>query len=280
MNAPEHQIQNLVERLARIERQNRRMKRGLVMLALVCGSILFVGYTSLEEQLQGVKNLHVTQLDVNQIAVRDASGQLRAWFGIADNETKILFYDENGRQRAGLGLTSKYEPALGIFDGNNNTRIVLGMVEGWPGLVMRDPQGQKRVALHSREDWATLTFFDRREKKRASIGAAKEAASVELLDEWAVDRAGLTTDDKGSSLVFFDRAGKKRAGFGIGKEDDPAIGFFSDDGRSELSMTSFKSQPDLSMFGTNQIQTVMRIATNGPLLQILGAEGRTMWRTP
>ncbi len=273
-------LRELEGRLARLERRNRWLTGVAGGLAVLAGAMLMAGYTSIEEQLQGMQNLQVRQLETQRVVIRDANGLIRGWLGIAEDGTRLVFYDESGRQRAGFGLTLQNEPAMAIFDPSQQARIVLGMADGWPGLVIRDAGGLKRIALQTQPDWATLFFFDRRERKRAGIGLAQEAAAVNLLDEYAVDRAGLTVDAHGSSLVFFDRMGVKRAGLGLLKDDDPAMGFFERSGELRLGMSVEPGLAQMSVFGTNRIEATVRIATNQAAIEVFGPERERRWKAP
>lgn len=270
----------LEERFDRLERQNRRLTLGLVCLAPLVVALALMGFSSVEEQLQGMQNLQVHQIETQRIIIRDANGLLRGWLGIAEDGTRLIFYDENGRQRAGFGLTRLNEPAMAIFDASQQPRIVLGMADGWPGLVVRDNSGLKRIALQTQQDWSTLVFFDGREHKRAAIGLAKEAAAVNLLDEYSVDRAGLTVDPNGSSLVFFDRMGVKRAGVGLMKDDSPALGFFEKSGELRLGLSAFPGLTEMAVYGTNRISAAVRISTNQPTFEIDAAENVVLWKAP
>jgi len=270
----------LEERFGRLERQNRRLTLGLVCLAPLVVALAVMGFTSVEEQLQGMQNLQVRQIETQRLVIRDSNGLLRGWLGIAEDGTRLVFYDENGRQRAGFGLTRLNEPAMAIFDANQQPRIVLGMADGWPGLVVRDNSGLKRIALQTQQDWSTLVFYDGREHKRAGIGLAKEAAAVNLLDEYSVDRAGLTVDPNGSSLVFFDRMGVKRAGVGLMKDDSPALGFFEKSGELRLGLTAFPGLTEMAVYGTNRICAAVRISTNQPTFEIDAAENVVRWKAP
>lgn len=270
----------VAERIERLERQNRRLTWLLVGLFPLMALLGVMGFTSAEEQLQGMKNLQVRQLETERLVIRDANGFLRGWLGIAEDGTRLVFYDTNGRQRAGFGMTQRNEPAMAIFDMNQQPRIVMGIADGWPGLVIRDDSGLKRIALQTQSDWATLFFFDKREHKRAGIGLAKEAAAVNLLDEYSVDRAGLTVDENGSSLVFFDRMGVKRAGLGLMKEDSPALGFFEKSGELRLGMSVLPGGTEMAVYGTNRIEAVMRVTTNLPTFEIFGPDRELKWKAP
>lgn len=275
---PEHD--SMMQRLTRLERQNRWLKRGLGTVFVLLGSLVFMGATTIQDQLQALRELHITQLETERIVLRDNTGMMRGWIGTAENGSHIIFYDSNGRQKAGFGVTKAFEPALAFFDPDQNQRLVMGMVDGWPAMIFRDAANQKRIALHAQEQGSSLFFFDAREKRRAAMGMYEDAAVINLADAQEVDRVGLTTDPQGASLVFFDGKGKKRIGLGVLKEDNPALGFFSEEGLPRMSMAAFGRAPTFSLLGTNRFETVMDIGTNGPQVQMFGPGRKTLWKAP
>ena len=268
------------QRLARLERQNCGLRVMAVAALALAGSLFVMGYTGQGDAGGKGKNVHFAQLNVDQLSVRDANGQMRAWIGIAEGGPRLVFFDSAGQQRLGVGMSAQMEPCLGIFDGGQNSRVVLGMVEGWPGLVFRDPAGKKRMTVQSRDKWSSLTFFDQRELKRTGIGVFEDAAALNLCDDRGKDRVGLTADSSGSSLTFFDGPGKKRAGFGLLQKDEPALGFFDDDGKAQIGLTVFDNKPDLSLYGTNRSEVAISLAAEGPKVLLFGEGRKPLWHAP
>ena len=270
------QLEGMARRVAKLERE-ARLWRWLAGIALLAGGVaILTGGTADDKSIARFR-----QVDTGHLVLRDPDGQMRAWLGIAEGGPRLIFFDQQGQQRLGVGMTRQSEPALGIFDVGQNERVVLGVIEGWPGLVMRDPQGKKRVGLFSREDWGSLFFYDRREMKRTGIGLYGEAAAINLCDDRGRDRTGLATDRIGSSLSFFDRGGQKRVGLGLLREDEPALGFFSHEGENQLAMTVLNSEPGISLYGTNQIELAMSVSlTNMPKVEVYAGEHKLIWKAP
>lgn len=277
MPTTESLLTTMEQRLNRLERQARLFRWTTVLLAVAAGSLLVMGFDEADDKSIG----RFRQIDTGHLVLRDPDGQMRAWLGIAEGGPRLIFFDHQGQQRLGVGMTRQGEPALGIFDVGQNERAVLGIMEGWPGLVLRDPQGKKRVALFSRDQWGSLFFYDRRETKRSGIGLYGEAAAINLSDERGKDRAGLTTDTKGSSLCFFDRGGQKRAALGITLEDEPALGFFKHEGENQVALSVLKDEPAFNLYGSNKVEVAITVPlTNAPVLEVFGGERKRMWKAP
>lgn len=264
------------QRLKRLEREVRMFRWAALLLAVAAVSVVVMGLEAADND----KSIgRFRQIDTGHLVLRDPDGQMRAWLGIAEGGPRLIFFDQSGQQRLGVGMTRQSDPALGIFDVGQNERVVLGVVEGFPGLVMRDPQGRKRSALFAREDWSSLYFYDKRETKRSGIGLYGEAAAVNLSDERGRDRVGLTSDKKGSSLCFFDRGGQKVSAVGIIGEDEPAFGYFTHEGEILMSLTALSRGPEFKLNGTNGVGVAITVlATNTPQINLFGAEHKLMWK--
>jgi hypothetical protein len=103
------------QRLERLERENRWMRRiGAVCLALVA-AVFLMG----QEKAKELPDLEV--------------GSLKA----------LVLYDGNLKARATLGVALDGEAGLLLYDGNLKARAMLGTAhDGTPGLKLFDPKGK------------------------------------------------------------------------------------------------------------------------------------------
>jgi hypothetical protein len=277
MNSLETTVSAMEQRVKHLEREARLFRWTTGLLAVAAASLMVMGFEQADDKSIG----RFRQIDSGQVVLRDPDGQMRAWLGIAEGGPRLIFFDQQGQQRMGVGMTRQGEPAVGIFDAGQNERAVLGIMEGWPGLVLRDPQGKKRAALFSRDEWGSLFFYDRRETKRSGIGLFGEAAAINLSDDRGKDRAALSTDRKGSSLCFFDRGGQKRAALGITLEDEPALGFFRHEGENQVALSVLKDEPALNLYGTNKVEVAITVpVTNAPKFEVFDSQRKLLWKAP
>jgi hypothetical protein len=270
----------LEARLERLERQNRRMRvaLGVVAAGVVAGGLIAASFR--DDKGAGAATSRLRIVEAEQVVLRDADGQMRAWLGLADGGPRLLFFDAAGQQRVGLGLSAQAEPSLGIFDGAQMPRVVLGMVDGWPGLVVRDPAGRKRAVLHAQEEWSSLFFFDRRETRRAGIGALADGAAVNLCDDRGRDRAGLTVESTGASLSFFDSRSRKRLGVGLVRSDEPAIGAFDASGLPLATLETPSAKTEWKLYGTNRCEAAVSAGVDGPRVDLAAPDGKRVGGLP
>lgn len=271
--------ESLEQRVARLERERWILRGILLVIGMIIGGVLVSGASSGGKGIIG----SFAQVDTGHLVLRDTDGQMRAWLGVAEGGPRLIFFDASGQQRMGVGMTRQSEPALAIYDPGENSRVVIGMMEGWPGIVLRDPQGRKRAALFSRDDWGSLYFYDRRETRRTGIGQFAEAGAINVCDENGKERIGLTTDRTGSSLSFFDVGGMRRMGVGMMRKDEPALGIFTHEGETQVSLASIENVPSLNIYGTNKTEVVFgqTTATNkAPRIEVYGPERKLVWQAP
>ena len=269
----------ILQRVAKLERDNRILKLGAIGITALAACAFLMGFGAGDggNNAQG----RFEQIDSRHIVLRDTDGQMRAWLGIAEGGPRLIFFDQQGQQRLGVGMSRDGEPALGVFDGGENPRVVMGMVEGWPGLVFRDPSGKKRMAVYSREEWGSLFFYDRYETKRTGLGLYGDAATLNLCDDRGKDRTGLTSDHKGCALTFFDKLGQKRLGLGMILAEEPALGFFDKVGQVQMALSVLNQEAGLSLYETNRLEVAGSVPkTNLPVIRLFGADGQTVWHAP
>ena len=118
------------QRVAKLERQNRWMKRGggLALAAFAC--VVLMG--------QG-KPKELPDLDVRSLTVRGA-GKSRVTFGQTEGKPYLALHDKRGETRVLLTLlTADGMPVLDFRDRMGENRARLGLlVDGSPGFKMYD----------------------------------------------------------------------------------------------------------------------------------------------
>jgi len=159
----------LEERVAQLERENRRTRRGgLVGLAIVVAGALLctTGQAPKNEvvarRFRLVDQQNRTRVDFNSsdsapgMDLYDEGGNIQATLNISKNGPRLLFVDEHGEVRAGLSL-GKDGPGLFLWDKDRST-AALAIYSLGPALCLTDKQGQTRamVALAAQEPMVRL----------------------------------------------------------------------------------------------------------------------------
>ncbi len=157
----------LVERMARLERQNRLFKIAAVLALLVVASLFLIAARPADV------------ITAARFVVQDASGKTIATLGPdADGLPGLSIKDPStGKERSWLGLWNKgQEVSLGFYDQNSKERSRLGILaSGITRPNNDDDNGKLRAWIgHSGGGKESgIGFYDGNEKERAWLGIAQ-----------------------------------------------------------------------------------------------------------
>ena len=163
-SSTDHQL--LVQRLEKLERQNRRFRIGALLVLLIVGLLVVIG----------ARPANVLQAE--KFALVDQSGRTMATlgpdaYGLPGVSIKDM---STGKERVWLGLWGKgTEVGLGLYDQNNKERSRLGILaNGTMRLSVNDDSGKLRAWLGQSGNGkeSGVGFYDANEKERAWIGIA------------------------------------------------------------------------------------------------------------
>jgi hypothetical protein len=212
----------ITERLDRLEKENRRLKRlGLAALA-VMGAALVMGQSPTNRTLEA-----------NEFILKDASGSVRATLKMNKGEPWLTLSGSNGKSEATL-----MPDAVEFADSNGIDRVMLGshsaafyqreggknvVTDEGPGLVLSGPDGTGRADLRGMTDGAALYLYgpnrDRDNKLlrvTLSSGAGGNGPSLSISDDQGFQAVvgsvsllapstGGSTRLSAASMVLFDK---------------------------------------------------------------------------
>lgn len=161
------------QRLAKLERQNRRMKLSAIASLVIVGAVMLTGQTSRQST--------PSELRARSFILVDAQGRQRAILDLKKDEPGLALLDENGNVRALLSLVPEgpildligtdgksaarvdsllNQPGLVLLDANRNVRAGLTMNPLGPGLDIADASGGLRASLEAGSNGPALALFD------------------------------------------------------------------------------------------------------------------------
>ncbi len=177
---------NLEQRLARLERGNRRMKRIGALVLVVAAAVV----------LSGAAMRKYRHLEVGSLTLKDKAGNTRVYIGTdEDGSVSLSLKDKAGKTRALLDV-ARNGSALWLSDKDGEDRVMLSTITGWPQLVFFDKAGNTRLSLNLLDDGASLHIHDK-DRLRATLGVSR-----------GVDkRTGAKTKTTAGTLTLFDAKG-------------------------------------------------------------------------
>src|SRR5436309_12819613 len=124
---------DLLERLERVEAQNRNLKRGGMLLLVLLGAALWMGQDSVEPeppvpQTVPPQPAAPRTVEAETFVVRDREGNTRAVLGLLpDGTTGLDLADGSGVFRASLSLGVDGTPSLELGDPSHKTRVSISV---------------------------------------------------------------------------------------------------------------------------------------------------------
>jgi len=139
-------LEQVQERLLKLEMQNRKLKRAGGAALIVAASLLLMGQTSRTKPvLTGQSNT----VEANQFVLKDKGGKVRATFSIderPDNSgpVQLVFYGGDGKERVRLnsGALPSFGGTLNLADEKGTERIFISSSGAFgPSLSLDDSKG-------------------------------------------------------------------------------------------------------------------------------------------
>lgn len=97
-----NEISAVNERLSKLERQNRRLRLGIVAAGVIAGALVLTGALPSTPQT----------VTAQKFVLFDLADKIRAELGVVDGSPGLLLSDVTGMPRASLALFKSGEPAL------------------------------------------------------------------------------------------------------------------------------------------------------------------------
>jgi hypothetical protein len=144
------EIQAVFERLERLEKQNRGLKRAIALFMILVSSMILLGARG-----------HGRTIEARQIALKDDEGHTRAVLGMRSAGPGLTLYDADGDKVWALLTVLQTGPVLGLYDTGGTTRVLLGVTPKGATLNFNDEEGKLRAEMGFSGEAPHLTFFDR-----------------------------------------------------------------------------------------------------------------------
>lgn len=126
---------------------------------------------------------------------------------------------------------------LVLTDSRGNTRLMVGMADGSPGLRFFDKAGKRRAGWTLQDDGSsTVRFYDKGEKPTGIIRMIAEGPAIAIEDANGTSRADLTVGPDGSPGLFLnDQSGKPRVVVAV-PEGFPSLTFYDKRGQEVFNV--------------------------------------------
>jgi len=139
------------ERLARLEKQNRRLKMAAALFLIFASSLILMSAAGHKGRT----------IEARQIVLKDDEGNTRAVLGMRSAGPGLTLYGADGDKVQALLTVLQTGPVLGLYDADGTTRVLLGVTPKGATVTFNDADGKLRAEMGFSGDAPHVTLFDR-----------------------------------------------------------------------------------------------------------------------
>jgi hypothetical protein len=241
-------------RLDRLERQNRRLERALLVAMAAVGALVFLGLTGPQKG-----DASAQTVEAQKIILRDSRGRIRASLGASEAGGELVLYDADGDARVQL-FTESDGSGLKFFDHAGKPRAGLAEGSKVAGLAFYNPEGKEQAEVAVDVDGPIVALSDKQESRRAVLRLEAEEPALTLYDADGRSRAAL-----GDALEIFDGSGERRVFIHVNEGACAAA-----------------CGPQINLLGTDgKARAIMVAPPGGPSRLVLtDSFGKPLWMVP
>jgi hypothetical protein len=215
MTAQTPDLEAILERLEKLERQNRWPKRAGVAALVLLASTLLAGFAT---QRPAKHPGDPETVEAQRFVLKNARGDIRAELSLDDGEPRLVLRDGQGMPRALLSLATA-APSIVLHNDKGEPRTIRGSTAGEPSLTLYGGLGKGSVMLDVSAGEPTLTLFGSQVKSNATLYVSLDGPSLEVSDaagfkavvgtaELETIRTGESHRTSAASVVLFNKDGK------------------------------------------------------------------------
>ena len=259
----------ILERLQKLERQNRKMKMAGITAVLLL-AIGFLGWSMLDDvqYIEATEPNKVHEKKVVEAPPKSVSQILEEWLWWLSatsnkNEKKVIEAEE-----------------FVLLDAKGNRRLVMAVIENEPSIGMYDAKGKVRFIMRLLENGPAITLCGEDEETGLTMTVIKDTPAISLWDENGKNRLGMRLLKGKPCIEFSDMNEKVRAKFGFFNEypeDFPGIWMYDPKGKERLAMGVLGDLPGIWMNDANEKRQVLLMGTdldfNGGYMSIFNKTG-------
>jgi hypothetical protein len=251
VNSYHHNAEDLQDRIAALENQNRHFKKLGAAVLIVVASLIVMGQAPSKKTIEA-----------NEFILKDSGGKVRAKLEMVGTLPVMTLFDEKGNAsvRMNGGINENLGAAISLFDSRGQERESFRVLQDGPALALQDSKGKNRGIFgfsESRHE-TLLAVFDMDGNLRGQFGGTSNGATVELYDSKQALRGIFSGGENDAELVLVDAKGSVQTaltGSSVDVFDDQGFEAtlgIKDLGNSRTGETRKTSAASLLLFDKNK----------------------------
>jgi hypothetical protein len=203
------QMDTILARIEKLERQNRRLKQGALILAIAIGSIAATGGLMGQTQHRKKTTKPKPAAAAPTPAPPEVPEKLEA--------ESFVLKDASGRERAELAMAGT-GPALRLLDQSGSALVTISLNDGTPSgplVLLSEPDHHGGLAMSVQQGAGSQLSLTGNQNAQVHLGVTKDGTTLELFDEDGfstnvgngvkVSRSGKTQQTNAASITLFNK---------------------------------------------------------------------------
>jgi len=174
-------VQLILERVAKLEAQNRRLRGGIIAILAAISAGILMGQAAPPPRV----------IEAQRFVLKDSDGSVRGWMGTIGKGSELNLGNVNAQPMMRLVVSTDASDLH--FFGSRKSGMNLGLDSGTPDISMVGAEGSGEAGIAFEKEGPALTLRDasgfaaivgRADLEKRADGAARttSAASIVLLD--------------------------------------------------------------------------------------------------
>ena len=142
------ELRAVVERVGKLEKQNRRLQRGMLATFIAFSAVILMGQAAPSPRT----------VDAQKFVLKDANGNVRGWMGIVGKGSELVLGNDSAKPMISLRVSNDSGDLH--FYGERRSGMNLGVNSGNPSISILDADGQGGAGITFGKNGPSLSLED------------------------------------------------------------------------------------------------------------------------
>lgn len=278
MQTPESNLEALANRVAKLEAQNRHLKKAGIASLIVASAVIAMAQVPAKKVIEA-----------NEFVLQDASGKTRARLSMETTDRPTLsFYKD--KSTITTSLAGGDEPFLTMNRVGTAEQVMLGANKAFLGLGLYERE--IRAGLSLQKGTPALDLFNEKGKPQASLSAPSDGTALSMFDVNGKQQVSMMVSPVGPTFDMHDPDSKAGFTLWVARGAGPDFSMYDSKGNLSVDLVTPDGEPSLKLqdkegysatFGSADLlvpSTGRKENTSAASIALFGKDKKVLWSAP
>ncbi len=243
--------QTLEQRVARLERTNRRLMNGIVVAGLLIACTVWMGQRATGKKTPSKPAATPRVVEAERFVVKKASGQIAATLGLVDDRPVLSMVAPDLTERLNVSLGAEGLPRVALLAPDGTALASLSLTADGITLLDLATADGAHAKLGMGGAANGLALADAAGKARAALQFTGDSAGLSVASPQGAPRIVITSIERGSGITVNDVDGKPRLELSVEQHGQSRLGMRDDKGQVRAGLEVRGNQPAFALYDAN-----------------------------